>query len=73
MGRSDIKTYSYQNVEEALSAVNAQDRGRYFYALVQNVSNPKPLFIKIIPNFYNVTVKMCVVHLLYLNMKRIKR
>lgn len=51
MGRSDIKTYSYQNVEEALAAVNAQDNGRYFLCTCPECNQPEAFIYKNNPQF----------------------
>lgn len=53
MTRSDIKTYSYKNVEEALSAVNAQDHGRYFLCTCPECNQPEAFIYKNNPQFLN--------------------
>ncbi|HDR8042514.1 TPA: toprim domain-containing protein [Bacillus cereus] len=51
MTRSEVITYSYQNVEEALAAVNAQDQGRYFLCTCPECNQPEAFIYKNNPQF----------------------
>lgn len=51
MARSEVMTYSYQNVEEALAAVNAQNRGRYFLCTCPECKQPEAFIYKNNPQF----------------------